>query len=839
MLIQKMSITLYILLLGDYVVFAQGKIGKPLTTKTNQSSLIEKNEKVGNIFYSKTYQQTPAKIHNLIHTKLDVHFDFQKSYLYGKEWVTLQPHVYSTDSLTLDAKGMNIHSLELVKDGKHIPLVFTYDSLILSIKLDKRYDPTENFTIYIDYTAKPTELAVKNDSRGLYFINPDGSKKDKPTQIWTQGEPECSSAWFPTIDKPNQKTTGEISMTVPAKFTTLSNGFLAAQENNADQTRTDIWKMELPHAPYLFMMAVGEFKIYKDSWRGKEISYYLDSTYAPYAKDIFGITPEAIDFFSTTLGVDFPWSKYAQVAVHDFVSGAMENTTATIFGDNILATKRELADKPHNTGIVHELFHQWFGDYVTTESWSNLTLNESFADFGEIIWLEYKYGKDAADEHIYQGMHGYLDNADAAKKNLVRFDYQEKQEVFDAVTYQKGGRILTMLRNYLGNEVFYKGLNIYLKTNAFKSAEAHHLRLALEEASGMDLNWFFNQWYFGAGHPKLHIDYKWDELAKTQFVYLQQKQDGSPFILPMAIDMYVNGKKQRHTIWMQDKADTLTFKLPSKPDLVNVDGDKILLAQKQDNKSLEEYVFQYLYAPLYLDRYEAIEAAIANQQKKGGQTILLSALSDKYDGLRLKAINAINVLENGDLTKKSLPILKAIMQKDENYLVRAAAITKLGEMKIVSHLDLFKKALQHESYAVQGAALQAIALQDASKALTLAKSYEPGSKGKLKEAIDHVYVTYGNNEQWPYVYSLYGFPHSPGNYPFTAITNFLSRLENASYVVEGIEAIKSYIVSEKKVHMKDIVIKELNQIKKKRLQLHDQESVKVVDEAIRQIGQLK
>src|SRR6201985_584899 len=578
----------------------------------------------------KIYRATPPKINDLIHTKLDVHFDYKKCYMYGKEWVTLKPHIYPTDTLRLDAKGMDIKNISLVKAGKNIPLKYKYDdSLSLAIQLDKVYHNNENYTVYIDYTSKPNELHVKgsaaiNDAKGLYFINPDGKEKDKPTQILTQGETESSSAWFPTIDKSEQKTTDEISMTVPAKYVTLSNGRLASQKVNGDGTRTDTWKQELQHSPYLFMMAVGDFKIYKDKWRDKEVNYYLEPKYAPYAKQIFGMTPELIEFYSKTLGVDFPWVKYSQIVVRDYVSGAMENTSATLHGEYVQETHRELIDAYYDQGrstIAHELFHQWFGDYVTCESWSNLTVNESFADFSEMLWAEHKYGKDKADAHSYTAMLNYLANPENKTKDLVRFHYNDKEDVFDAVTYQKGGRILNMLRNYLGYDAFYKGLGIYLKTNACKAGEAQQLRLALEEASGRDLNWFFNQWYYGHGNPNLNISYKWDEGAKTETVYLDQTQEGKPFILPFAVDVYADGKKTRYKEWMRDKADTLTFTSNTKPDLVNVDGDKVLLTQKNDGKSLDEYVFQYFHAPLFLDRYEAIAAAIANQSDKGAQKV--------------------------------------------------------------------------------------------------------------------------------------------------------------------------------------------------------------------------
>ena len=797
----------------------------------------------------KIYRATAPKINDLIHTKLDVRFDYKKRYLYGKEWVTLKPHFYPTDSLRLDAKGMDLNNISVVKDGKNIPLKFKYDdSLTVAIKLDKVYQNNESYTIYIDYTSKPNELHVKgsaaiNDAKGLYFINPDGTEKDKPTQIWTQGETESSSAWFPTIDKSEQKTTDEISMTVPAKYVTLSNGRLASQKTNADGTRTDTWKQELPHSPYLFMMAVGDFKIYHDKWRDKEVNYYLEPKYAPYAKEIFGMTPELIEFYSKTLGVDFPWYKYSQIVVRDYVSGAMENTSATLHGEYVQETPRELIDANYDAGrstIAHELFHQWFGDLVTCESWSNLTVNESFADFSEMLWAEHKYGKDEADSHSYDAMENYLNSPDAKTKNLVRFHYDDKEDVFDVVTYQKGGRILNMLRNYLGDAAFFKGLNIYLKTNQFKTGEAQQLRLALEEASGLDLNWYFNQWYYGAGNPDLKISYKWDEANKTETVYLAQAQDGQIFKLPMAIDIYAGGKKERHKVWMNDKADTLTFAVASKPDLVNVDGDKVLLATKADDKTLDEFVFQYFNAPLYLDRLEAINAAVGHQTDKAAQKVMIAAMKDKYYGLRIKAIRALN-MSIDDIHNAALPVLTSLAQTDDNTLVRAAAISALGKLKASGNLTIFKQALSSQSYAVQGAALAAINLLEPAQALPLAKGFESDNKGALTQAIVTVYATSGGSQEWPYVFNAFdkGAPQIKFNMIRGSFAAMVGRVDKPEYAQQGIAAIKDFGMKFKQYGIAPPIISALTDIKDKRTKLNDDASAKAADDAIKAINDAK
>ena len=797
----------------------------------------------------KIYRETPPKINDLVHTKLDVRFDYKKRYMYGKEWVTLRPHFYPTDTLRLDAKGMDLKNISVVKNGKNIPLKFRYDdSLTVAIQLDKVYHNNETYTIFIDYTSKPNQLKVKgsaaiNDAKGLYFINPEGTEKDKPTQIWTQGETEGSSAWFPTIDKPEQKTTDEISMTVPAKYVTLSNGRLASQKLNGDGTRTDMWKMELPHSPYLFMMAVGDFKIYHDHWRNKEVNYYLEPKYAPYAKQIFGMTPELIEFYSKTLNYDYAWNKYSQIVVRDYISGAMENTTATLHGDYVQETPRELIDAYFDAGrstIAHELFHQWFGDLVTCESWSNLTVNESFADFSEMLWAEHKYGKDEGDAHSYTALQNYLNSPDAKTKDLVRFHYDDKEDVFDVVTYQKGGRILNMLRNYLGDAAFFKGLNIYLKTNAFKNGEAQQLRLAEEEASGRDLNWFFNEWYYGAGHPVLNITYKWDDAAKKETVYLAQTQEGQIFKLPFAIDIYAGGKKERHKVWMNDKADTLTFDAASKPDLVDVDGDKVLLCAKTDNKTQDEFVFQYFNAPLYLDRFEAINSAAGHQSDKGAQKVMIAALKDKYYGLRIKTIKALN-MSNDDIHKAALPVLTSLAQTDENTLARAAAITALGKLKISDNMKTFKQAISSQSYAIQGAALIAINLLDAKQALSLAKGFESDNKGALTQAIMAVYSTSGGDEQWAYV--LKGFNESAPQFKYNMImgpfSTMIGRVNNPQYAQQGISAVEDFGVKFKKFGIGPNILTKLSEIKTERAKLKDDASVKIADDAVKAVDEAK
>jgi aminopeptidase N len=701
----------------------------------------------------KEYRATAEKINDLAHTRLEAKFDYTKSYLYGKAWLTLKPHFYPTDSVLLDAKGMEIKQVALVKNGKNSPVKFNYiaDSF-LNITLDRAYKANESYTVYIDYTAKPNEFESKGsaaitNAKGLYFINPLGQDKNKPTQIWTQGETESTSVWIPTIDKPNQKTTQEFYLSVPAKYVTLSNGKLMSQKTNSDGTRTDYWKMDLPHAPYLFFIGVGDYAIIKDQYKGKEVSYYVEKEYAPVARKIFGHTPEMIAYFSKILGVEYPWVKYSQMTARDYISGAMENTTATLHQESAQQDARQLADenKWENT-IAHELFHQWFGDLVTTESWSNLTVNESFANYSEYLWNEYKYGKDAADEHNYSEMEGYITSKSENKK-LVRFYYKDKEDMFDAVSYNKGGNILNMLRKYVGDTAFFKSLNLYINANKFKSAEAQQLRLSFEEITGKDLNWFWNQWYYGSGHPELNITYGYDNARKMASVIVQQKQETGTqiFKLPVAIDVYSGTNRTRYNVWVDDRIDTFYFPAASKPDLINFDAEKALLAMTEENKTLDEYLFQYKNARNYVDRREAVDAALAKQDEQKAIDILMLALNDPFAGLRQQVAEGLD-LKKIKVATPAEPILASLAQNDKSRKTKAAAIAQLGEYESPKYKGIFQATVNDSSYTVSGNALEALFRIDPTQALTEAKrlSTQP-AKAKLAEVVGSILVA--NNDE--------------------------------------------------------------------------------------------
>ena len=745
--------------------------------------------------WKKIYRASSPRVNDLVHTKLDVKFDYANAWMYGKEWLTLKPHFYPTDSLTLDAKGMEIKEVAMMKGNSRSPLKFVNDGMQLRITLDKTYKGGENYTLYIDYISKPNELKVKGsaaitDAKGLYFINPKGEDKNKPTQIWTQGETEANSVWMPTIDKPNQKTTDEIYMTVPDKYVTLSNGLLVSQKKNTDGTRTDYWKMDLPHAPYLFFMGVGDYAVIKDSYKGKEVSYYVEKEQASYARGVFGLTPEMIKFYSDKLGVDYAWPKYSQIVGRDYVSGAMENTTATLHQESAYQNSRQLADGNNwETVICHELFHQWFGDLVTCESWSNITVNESMADYSQTLWMEYKHGKDAGDYENQQGLQQYLSSPNDSKKDLVRFRYADKEDVFDLVSYQKGGRVHHMLRNYVGDDAYFKSLGNYLTTNKFKPGESGQMRLAFEEVTGQDMNWFWNQWFYGSGHPIVKIDYLYDEAGRKASVIIEQTQKtGKVFRLPLAIDLYNGATKKRYNVWVENKTDTFTFNYSQKPDLINVDGDKVMLWAKTDNKTTENYIHQRKYAPLYMDRKEAMDYFAKKEMKE-----MAEGLKDPFAPLRR---NSIEKLESSKFAKDAdvIAAIESIANTDKDRRTKARAIEFLAKLKDAKYLNLFRSNVSDSSYSVAGASLKGLAGLDSANAYTLAKKYSVDAKGELGNVVSDIIISNGTEADFDYIAGRYEkAPLSEEKLNMSqSFCTYLEKVKDLANVKKGIDAIMNF-----------------------------------------------
>lgn len=676
-----------------------------------------------NIYSGRTaYIETPAINSRLLHTRLKVDFDWENRRLNGEATLRFTPHFYNQDKLVLDAKAFDIIEVKLLENDVKTNLDYAYDSLELTISFDRTYSRNDTFEVFIKYTANPYSQDFLKDgairgARGLYFVNHDGKTEGRPRQIWTQGQTESNSFWFPTKDKPNQRTTSEIYMTVNDSFKTLSNGELYYSEMVGDGMRTDYWRQDISHPPYLMMMAVGEYAIVSDTWRDLDVDYYVYPEFEEHARAIFGNTPEMMEFFSELFGVDYPWEKYAQVIVHDFVAGAMENTSASVYMDLVQRTETELKDRNFERIIAHELAHHWFGNYVTCESWSNLVLNEGFATYSEYLWADYKYGKERSQYKLHFNRRAYLSEARSRINSLIRFQYNDPLEMFDRHSYQKGGLVLHMLRNKIGDEAFFLGLQEYLTKNALEAVEVHHLRLALEDVSGIDLNRFFNQWFLSAGHPVLDVNYAFDTTSRQLNIKINQIQnfenDIPVFHFPITFKVLTTENEWlEKTFNVKKMYHDFDWELESEPKLILADPEQILLAEILEKGKSESQLYEQLKSSEhFFHRLNAFDSLLASVQDiKTSRTVfreISKTLDDKHWYIRNQAIERIPLTELENLKSSFKNKLIDLYNNDPENRVRAAALERIfkdfGDRETISMLgDL----MNVESYMVKAVALR-------------------------------------------------------------------------------------------------------------------------------------
>lgn len=594
--------------------------------------------------------------------------------------------------------------------------------------------------------------------------------------------------------------TQEIYITVDTSFTTLSNGFMVYSLDLGNGKKTEYWKQEKPHAPYLTMMAIGKFATVKDTWKDLEINYMVEPEYEPYAKNIFGNTPEMLTYFSELLNYEYPWDKYAQVVVRDYVSGAMENTSASIFMEALQVDDRELLDNNWDGIIAHELFHHWFGDLVTCESWSNLPLNESFANYSEYLWDEHKYGVDEADMNAIGEMDQYFREAQRKREPLIRYHYADKEDMFDSHSYAKGGRILHMLRNYVGDDAFFKSLSLYLHQNEYKTVEIHNLRLAFEEVTGEDLNWFFNQWFLNLGHPELIVEHSYDSTNQKIIVKVEQIQDTTYtpiYKLPTSIVFWVDGKKQHKNVLITERNHTFTFNSIKKPEALLFDGDQVLLAIIKHQKTEKEYINQYKLAHNYFTKFRALSyLGLPFDNTELGMSdnvceVFLAATKDKAWGIRDLALQNLQNYKGTTHNDALYFRLKEMAMTEEKPVVRAEAIYMLAENYANKSAHEFEENIAHRSYSVSAEALNGYLKSEGTSKDMYLKQFIDSDKRAYISVISGYLAENPKKENLSW-YDKKLADRSDISYDFLMnYASFLQNLDDTEIINSGIDQIKS------------------------------------------------
>lgn len=758
------------------------------------------------------YQPMEPRVHDLIHTQLHLSFDYSHQWVYGTALLRMHQYAEPSAFVKLDAKGFTVLRVAQVLKMDTINLPYEYDSLCLSITLNKVHHPKDTFLLLVQYIAKPNEIKADGgraitDSRGLYFINPMGTDPNKPRQIWSQGETEYNSCWFPTIDAPNEKHTQDIYLTVDSSDVSLSNGLLLQSMPVKNGKRVDHWQQLKPHAPYLTMIAIGNFIVTKETWRNKEVSYYLEPAYAPFAKTIFGETPKMLETYSRLTGVEYPWDKFAQIVCRDFVSGAMENTSAVLHYEGVQHTAREHLDNPQEDIIAHELFHHWFGDLVTCRSWSNLPLNESFATYGEYLYHEDSRGKTYADKVFAGNWNAYLRNKSKHKVHPIRHYYADADEVFDVVSYQKGSWILHHLRFTIGDVAFFRGIQIYLTKNAYQTTDIHHLRHAMEEASGKDLQQFFEQWFEGNGHPVLNINFLKKTASHSFQFEVNQVQDSSYSVFKLKTEMALLVEKDgvmlgvySLPVWLSKKKEILNITLPDSltGDLQIqgywIDPSGHLPAIVKEEKSSLFWLNQLKLAEGYQAKMRSVQAISELDYRTKERFLQQKAIAYLLDQPEyFYQMAGINMLEKVDTLYPAFNRrIEDLALRGSNPELRDDAIYLIAYKGDSAYSrGVLLQGLNDSSYRVMSTSLQALSIANIPLCLTKCSELEVHKTAVLQRTIAWLYAAHSREDKNDYYKGILGKYGFYRNSLLSAYGNYLKQ-QNARILEKGLQNLEAF-----------------------------------------------
>jgi aminopeptidase N len=700
-----------------------------------------------------------SRDYDLQHSKIALRFDVDLRKVIGD--VTHNISILKgTNRIWFDSVGLQIQSVLLNKSVAKFES--KEDKLIIPLATPAK--PGDKFEVEIKYEGKTT--------KGAYFILPDKDYPDRPKQIWTQGESEDTRYYLPTYDYPNDRLTTETVLTVPSAWITVANGKLLSVKDAGAGMKTWTWQESLPSSTYLITVVAGEFDEVKDVWRGKPVTYYAPKGRGDRLRINYGRTPQMLEYFSKTLGVDYPWEKYAQAMVDDFVAGGMENSSATTNTSSSLVHPK-LAPE-YTTGqdplISHELGHQWFGDLVTCKDWGNIWLNEGFATFMETMWSEHYFPKDQSEYERWSNIQEWFEQTNLWAKPLVRHDFDDSSE-FDGNAYGKGGLVLHMLRHQLGDDAFYRGLKRYLDTNRGKNVVTADLVKAIEDETHINVDQFFTQWVYGAGAPKFDLSYGYDDSKHEIVLKVKQTQklEGRIGIFRVPVDVEVTTATGAKTYPITVAKPEEAFALPadSSPLMVLFDQGGHVLKSAEFHKEKKEWLYQAKNAAEFADRAEAVRAlgkikddpevetalgeVLRNDKAWGGRVYAAETLGGRgtpaaakllLDGLntatepwvRNRIAAALgNFKDNADVAAK----LESLSKDDKSLRTRASALQAMGKIRSPNALNTFNATVGGESpdNFLRNAALRAMGSLADDKAVPVLKEWAaPGKPIETRQA---------------------------------------------------------------------------------------------------------
>lgn len=638
------------------------------------------------------------KVVDYKHFRLDISLDLDAKRVAGTVAHTFSAINEGVTSIDLDQRDLDITDVRIV-DGE--ALMFSVEDGRLKVEFPQALEPGKDVTISVEYAGSPR--------RGLYFIGPDAQYPDKRKEAWTQGEDEDSRHWFPCYDYPNEMATSEMHVTVKDPYIVIANGAAEGVEQGPGEgSKTYHFHQDVPHVSYLTSVVAGQFSELVDEWDGIPILYYVPVGREEDGREIFKNTPDMMKVFSEATGVRYPYAKYSQVIVQDFIFGGMENISATTLTDTALFDSRARLDADADALIAHEIAHQWFGDLLTCRDWSHGWLNEGFATFMELFYSQHNKGQDEFLYNLRGEMDNYLAESGRYKRPIVTNVYNVPIDLFDRHLYEKGGITLNMLRVELGETLFWKAINRYVETRRSNNVVTPDLQRAIEEATGRNLDWFFDQWVYGAGHPEMKGSFAWDGDNKTAKISLSQSQSGeriaNVFRLPLRLDFKLEDDTWTSLkVEMTEREQAFYIPLASKPKFVRIDGE--ILKALDFERGTDMLAAQLAGDNDVMGRVDAARALGKKGDKEAIAALGKAAREDAFWGVQAEAAKALGSIRSSAALDELVASIGVPQPKARRAIVRA-----LGEFREERAADALAGVLAagDASYYVEAAATAAI-----------------------------------------------------------------------------------------------------------------------------------
>jgi aminopeptidase N len=689
------------------------------------------------------------------HIALDVRPDLAKKRIDAIATLTVEAIVDGVASIELDAVDLDV----LVVHANHTPLAFTSRARTLDVAFAEPLRAGETTTFSIAY-------AVISPRRGVYFPEPDAGTPEKPRQLWTQCQASDARYWVPCQDEPDVKQSTRTTIVVPKPLFALGNGALLERRDDGETT-TFVYEQTIPHSAYLLTLVVGEFDEVEQSGADVPVAYYVAKGRIEEGARSFGDTPEMVRVLADFTGTPYPFARYGQIAVADFMVGGMENTTATTQTDLTLHDARAALDYRSDGLVSHELAHQWFGDLLTTRDWSHAWLNEGFATYCECVWWEAKFGWDEYVNYVAEAVAAYLaEESDKYRRAIVENVYRDPSELFDRHLYKKGGAVLHMVRGTLGHEPFRASIARYVRDNAGRSVETIDLVRAIEAATGRNLRELFDRYVLAPGHPTIAYAYRYDTREKAAIVTISQTQtidDANPaFTFDVVIGVVADlpdtiatdagdgpiPGEQRVRVHVDRAETTVTIPLDVEPALVRVDPGAYVLgdvsfalgtdmhvailraepdvvarsrAARALGKDASRRAFDALETALRDDPFWGVGVqvakALASTHAPRARDILIAARTHAHPKMRRAIASALGTFASTDATLAALTQLSS----DESYFVIAEALASIGRSRAPGAFELLRAQLETPSWqdTIAGGALRGLAELGDERAVSL------------------------------------------------------------------------------------------------------------------------